>query len=145
MNEKILKIPYEAVRYDWNLLQKFLVIKGNPKYILVGDVILRYRDDISDLGNLVGVEGELNLEYSRINLLGKLEFVDGYFSLYGCKNIKTLGKLKNVKRTLQLTNSSIESLGELEFVGEDLLIRYTNIPPSELNNVNVVGEIIRYR
>jgi hypothetical protein len=184
MNEKILKIPYEAVRYDWNLLQKFLVIKGNPKYIIVGDFDLREREYISDLGNLVGVEGDLNLTHTSIESLGELEYVDGNLSLAGCKNIKTLGKLKKVEGVLNLSRSSIESLGdlqfvggtldlggckkiktlgklkkvegylslsfssieslgELEFVGSNLWIDDTNIPPSEINNVEVIGDIYR--
>jgi hypothetical protein len=116
MNEKILKIPYEAVRNDWNFLQKFLTLKGNPRYIIVGNVDLDYRKDISDFGNLVGVEGDLGLRYSSIQSLGELEFVDGVLSLWGCENIKTLGKLKKVDGNLNLGNSSIESLGELTFV-----------------------------
>jgi hypothetical protein len=144
MNEKILKIPYEAVRKDWDLLQKFLEMKGNPKYILVGDVDLEYRKDISDLGNLVGVEGDLNLRYSSIESLGDLEFVDGDLKLFVCKNIKTLGKLKRVTGSLSLGDSSfIKYLGELEFVGKNLYIKDTNILPSELNKVNVVGLIFR--
>jgi hypothetical protein len=182
MNEKILKIPYSAVNNDWDLLQKFLELKGNPRYIIVGDVNLRSRQDISDLGNLVGVEGELdlydssivslgelqfvggyltlrsckittlgnlkkvegglNLRYSSIKSLGELEFIDGYLDLSNCENIKTLGKLKRVDGYLNLRYSSIESLGDLEFVGEDFFIRETNIPPSEINNVEVVGDII---
>ncbi len=102
MNEKILKIPYIAVRNDWDLLQQFLKIKGNPKYIIVGDVDLVDREDIFDLGNLVGVEG--------------------YLWLY---------------------NSSIESLGELEYVGDNLWLENTKIPPSELDNIEVVGNIYR--
>jgi hypothetical protein len=145
MNEKILKIPYEAVRKDWDLLQKFLKMKGNPRYVIFGDVDLRDRQDISDLGNLIGVVGNLWLLWSSIESLGDLQFVDGDLSLWGCKKIKTLGKLKKVEGGLSLSYSSIQSLGELEFVGEDLVIISTNIPPSELNNVNVVGEIIRYR
>jgi hypothetical protein len=101
MNEKILKIPYEAVRNDWNLLQKFLKMKGNPRYIIVGDVDLHEREYISDLGNLVGVEGDLNL-----------------------------------------THTSIESLGDLEFVGKNLILNMI-IPPSEINNVEVIGKILR--
>jgi hypothetical protein len=143
MNEKILKIPYSAVREDWDLLQKFLVIKGNPKYILVGNINLHDREDIFDLGNLVGIDGNLFFRYSPIESLGELEFVNGYLILYGCKNIKTLGNLKKVVGGLNLTNSSIESLGELEFVGKDLWIDGTNIPPSEIKKVNVVGEIFR--
>jgi hypothetical protein len=77
MNEKILKIPYIAVREDWDLLQQFLKIKGNPKYIIVGDVNLGYRKDISDLGTLVGVEGNLGLYRSSIESLGDLEYVGG--------------------------------------------------------------------
>ena len=184
MNEKILKIPYEAVRYDWDLLQKFLELKGNPKYIIVGNVDLHSRQDISDLGNLVGVEGYFDLAMSSIESLGELEYIDGSLRLTGCKNIttlgklkkvvgglwltyssieslgdlefvigrldlsnceniKTLGKLKRVEGDLDLSYSPIESLGEVEFVGEILYIRDTNIPPSELNNVNVVGKILR--
>jgi hypothetical protein len=143
MNEKILKIPYIAVREDWNLLQQFLKIKGNPKYIIVGDVDLVDREDIFDLGNLVGVEGYLNLDESSIESLGDLEFVDGYLGLYDCKDIKTLGKLKKVGWFLNLIKSSIESLGELEFVGDNLDATNTKIPQSEINKVNVVGKIYR--
>jgi hypothetical protein len=203
MNKNILKIPYVAVREDWNLLQQFLKIKGNPRYIIVGDVDLHSRQDISDLGNLVGVEGNLYLYDSLIESLGELEYVVGelnlikcsniktlgklkkvegdlrlgkssiqvlgnlkkvdgnlwlnnssieslsnleevgrFFSLYNCKNIKTLGKLKRVGFSLDLGLSSIESLGELEYVGKNLVLN-VNIPPSELDNVEVVGTINR--
>ena len=141
MNEKILKIPYEAVRNDWDFLQKFLELKGNPRHIIVGDVDLEYRKDISDLGNLVGVDGELWLTTSSIESLGELKEVNGYMDLGYCENIKTLGKLKRVEGGLSLWSSSIESLGELEFVGGNLYIYNTNIPPSEINKVNVVGSL----
>jgi rRNA processing protein Gar1 len=143
MNEKILKIPYIAVREDWDLLQKFLELKGNPKYILVGDVNLFERQDIFDLGNLVGVEGELWLTASSIESLGELEYVDEDLLLSSCKKIKTLGKLKKVVGDLALNYSSVKSLCDLQFVGDDLYIRGTNIPQSELDNVEVVGEIRR--
>ena len=184
MNEKILKIPYSAVRNDWDFLQKFLELKGNPRYIIVGDVNLEDRKDISDLGNLVGVEGYLYLTDSSIESLGELEFVNGDLSLWGCKDIKTLGKLKKVEDLLNLRSSSIESLGELtfvdgvlnlfycqniktlgklikvenelnlsgssieslgdlEFVGGNLWIDGTNIPKSELYNVEIIGKIYR--
>jgi hypothetical protein len=102
MNEKILKIPYSAVNEDWDFLQKYLKAIGNPKYIIVGNVNLIDKKDIFDLGNLVGVVGDLNLD-----------------------------------------DSSIESLGDLEYVGGDLYIQNTNTPPSELDNVEVIGKIFR--
>jgi len=143
MNKEILRIHYGMVKNDWDLLQKYLEFKGNPKYILVGDVDLNHRNDIFDLGNLVGVEGDLDLTSSSIESLGELEFVNGDFILYKHKNIKTLGKLKKVEGDLDLGRSSIESLSDLEFVGRDLFIYNTNIPPSELNKVVVIGDIIR--
>jgi hypothetical protein len=54
--------------------------------------------------------------------LGELEYVGGGLNLMDCKKIKTLGKLK--------------------FVGGGLNIVYTNIPPSELDNVEVAGSMI---
>jgi hypothetical protein len=142
MNEKILRVPYSAVNNDWDFLQKYLKAIGNPKYILVGDVNLAGRKDISDLGNLVGVVGGLVLIWSSIESLGDLEFVGGELSLSHCENIKTLGKLKRIEGDLVLHSSSIESLGELEFVDGDLWIEGANIQPSEINNVEVIGDII---
>jgi hypothetical protein len=162
MNEKILKIPYSAVRENWDLLQQFLKMKGNPNYIIVGDVNLSKRQDIFDLGNLVGVEGffilygceniktlgklkkvdgNLSLGDSSIESLGELEFVGRGFDLHNCKNIKTLGKLKRVEGILVLSNSNIESLGDLQFIGINLYVNETNIPQSEINKVEVVGRI----
>ena len=163
MNEKILRIPYSAVNGDWNLLQHFLKMKGNPNYIIVGDVDLRGSQDIFNLENLVGVEGDLDLSDSTIESLGELEYVAGNLTLYDSFYIKTLGNLKKVDGYLNLFNSHIESLGELEyvggglnlmdckkiktlgklkFVGGGLNIVYTNIPPSELDNVEVAGSMI---
>jgi hypothetical protein len=142
MDEKILKIPYVAVREDWNLLQQFLKMKGNPRYIIVGDVNLALRQDIFDLRNLVGVDGDLSLYSTAIESLGELKEVNGIMDLSYCENIKTLGKLKRVEIGLSLWSSSIESLGELEFVGGNLYIYNTNIPPSEINNVEVGGRIV---
>jgi len=163
MSENILKIPYAAVRNDWDLLQQFLKMKGNPRYVIVGDVNLSQRKDISDLGNLVGVDGDLNLvwssikslgdlkyfrgnlnlRFSSIESLGELEFVDDSLSLWSCKNIKTLGNLNRVDGNLNLDYSSIESLGNLEFVGGNLRISGTNIPPDEINKLHVDGRIFR--
>jgi len=143
MNEEIWKIPFSLVKNDWNLLQRYLEFKGNPRYIIVEDVNLTFRKDISDLGNLVGVVGDLKLAWLSIESLGDLQFVNGDLVLWDCKNIKTLGKLKKVGGNLILSESSIESLGELEYIGGDLLIYETKIPQSEIDKVNVVGKIYR--
>jgi len=143
MNDEIWKIPYSLVNENWDLLQRYLEFKGNPKYILIGNIDLTFRKDIFDLGNLVGIEGNLWLDQSSIESLGDLEFVNGDLIFWNCKNIKTLGNLKKVGGYLSLNSSSVVSLGELEFVGVDLLLYNTNIPHLELNNVEVVGYIYR--
>jgi len=140
MNEEILRIHYAMVKNDWDLLQKYLEFKGNPKYILIGDIDLEDREDISELKNLKKVVGNINLSFTTIQSFGDLEFVDGSLDLYGCENIKTLGNLKKVEKSLRLNHSSIESLGNLEFVGGYLWIVGTNIPPSELKKVNIAGK-----
>jgi len=143
MNEEIWNIPYSLVKNDWDLLQRYLEFKGNPKYIIVGNVNLRGKKDISDLGNLVGIEGNLWLQYSSIESLGELKEVGGDLVLNGCKKITTLGKVKRVDGDLSLGWSSIEYLGDLQFVGIDLRIYDINLPQSEINNVEVIGKIRR--
>jgi hypothetical protein len=54
-----------------------------------------------------------------------------------------LGKLKRIEGDLVLHSSSIESLGDLEFVDGDLWIEGANIQPSEIDKVEVIGDIIR--
>ena len=59
--EQILKIPsLKFFNNDWSILQKFLESQGNPRYSIGGDLIL-WRTDIKSLGNLVRVEGDLDL------------------------------------------------------------------------------------
>jgi hypothetical protein len=80
--EKILKIPsLKFFNNDWNVLQKYLEFRGNPKYSIGGDLDLREMD-IESLGNLVRVDGDLNL-FGNKNLqsLGNLEYVGGHLHL----------------------------------------------------------------
>ena len=149
--EKLLKIPY-AVFNDWDLLQQFLKRKGNPRYELIGDVDLRWREDIIDLGNLIRVDGILDLYSSAIESLGKLQYVGSNLNLTDSSieslgsleyvgghlvlpytSIKELGNLKYVGHTLNLSSSLIQSLGNLEYVGEEIwLSRYHQIPLEQL-------------
>jgi hypothetical protein len=119
--EKLLKIP--GIRFfnnDWNLLQKFLESQGYPRYSIGGDLDLR-RTDIESLGNLVRVEGYLDLrKCQNFQSLGNLEYVDGHLNLYGCENLQSLGDLEYVGSVLNLAYTSIESLGNLVKVDGNL-------------------------
>jgi hypothetical protein len=125
--EKLLKIP--GIRFfnnDWNLLQKFLESQGNPKYSIGGDLDLR-RTDIKSLGNLVRVEGNLDL-YRCYNLksIENLEYVGGNLNLFGNKNLQSLGNLEYVGDDLNLFHClRLRSLGDLEYVGGDLELHDT--------------------
>ena len=137
--KEILTIPYSAFNNDWDLLQKFLQGRGNPRYELVGNVDLRWREDIFDLGNLVRVDGDLRLGRSSIKSLGILERVDGYLYLRETP-IESLGILRYIGSSLYLTNSQINSLGELEYIGNSLDLIKTSI--QSLGKLKYVGNAI---
>ena len=136
--EKLLKIPYNVFN-DWNSLQKFLDLRGNPRYELVGDVNLFGRQDIFDLGNLVRVYGHLDLRWSSIESLGVLEYVENYLNL-NYRPIESIGNLKYVGGNLYLMYSSIQSLENLEYVGSNVYLSEDHqIPPEQLTKFHIIS------
>jgi hypothetical protein len=117
--QKVLHIPsLKFFNDDWNLLQKFLKLKGNPPYSIGGDLDL-YSLPVKSLGNLQSVEGDLGLENTPIKSLGNLQSVGG--SLYLTNTpIESLGNLQSVEGDLGLEHTPIKSLGNLQSVGRDL-------------------------
>jgi hypothetical protein len=146
--EQILKIP--GIRFfnnDWDLLQKFLESQGNPRYSIGGDLDLS-ESDIKSLGNLVRVEGDLNLRGCKnLQSLGNLVRVEGNLDLQSCKNLVSLGDLEYVGDGLDLFDcKNLKSLGNLEYVGGFLSLGYTPLSKKytkeEIRNmVEVVGVI----
>ena len=120
--EKLLKIPYTVFNNDWDLLQQFLERRGNPRYELVGNIDLRFRDDIIDLGNLIRVDGFMNLEDSSIESLGSLEYVSGYLYLYSTP-IESLGNLLRIDNSLDIRGTTFETLGNLKYIGNSLYMQ----------------------
>ena len=80
--EKLLKIPgLKFFNNDWNVLQMFLESQGNPRYSIGGDLNLS-ESDIKTLGNLVKVEGNLDLYGNKsFQSLGNLNYVGGWLDL----------------------------------------------------------------
>jgi len=65
--EKILVIP--SLKYfnnDWEMLQRFLQLKGNPLYSIGGNLYLR-NTPIESLGNLTSVGGNRISRKSNIS------------------------------------------------------------------------------
>ena len=136
--ENLLKIPYTVFNNDWDQLQQFLERRGNPRYELVGDVKLLNRKDISDLGNLVRVDGNLSLYWSSIQSLGSLVRVYGYLDLRET-SIKSLGNLVRVDGYLDLRFTRIESLGNLEYVGGAVILsKKHQIPEEQLTKFQIL-------
>jgi len=136
--EQILKIPgIKFFNNDWDLLQKFLESQGNPRYSIGGDLDLR-RTDIETLGNLVRVEGNLDLfDCKNLKSLGNLEYVGGYLDLR-LSDIKSLGNLEYVGGNLDSWRTDIKTLGNLEYVGGWLdLFNCKNL--QSLGNLEYVG------
>jgi hypothetical protein len=141
---------------DWNLALNFMNRYSNKKFYHLGDLDLR-DSDIETLGNLVRVEGDLdlfdcknlkslgnleyvgglNLTFSDVKTLGNLVRVEGYLNLQSCENLASLGDLEYVGGWVDLRDTKIETLGNLNYVGGFLDLRYTKI--KTLGNLNHVG------
>ena len=79
--QKVLHVPsLKFFNDDWDLLQKFLKLKGNPLYSIGGDLYLE-GTRIESLGNLQSVGGSLYLGYTPIQSLGNLQSVGGNLRL----------------------------------------------------------------
>jgi len=141
--QKILELPSLEYFGDWETLENFVNRKGNPPFIIEGDLIFDSRWD-GDLGNLVGVTGNIDLYGTKIVTLGNLEYVKGKLDLTNAQNLNDLGRLsyvggdlrltyasikvlgpylEKVDRTLELFESEVESLGNLKYVDNDLDLR----------------------
>ena len=100
--QKILHIPsLKIFSGDWDLLQKFLKLKGNPPYSIGGDLEFRTNTKFKSLGNLISVGGGLDLKGTPIKSLGNLTTVGGGL-LLGDTPIKSLGNLESVGSDLDL-------------------------------------------
>ncbi len=126
VKDKLLKIPFSAFDNDWDLLQEYLKRKGNPPYILRGDIDLNDNEEITTLGSLISVEGNVNLWDSSIKSIGNLTSVTDSFNIGGTL-ITSLGNLKFVGSSLLAHGTPIQSLGNLTSVGGDLDLRRTQI------------------
>jgi hypothetical protein len=140
--EKVLRIPSLKIFDDnWDMLQKFLELKGNPPYTIGHDLYLR-ETPIKSLGNLISVGGNLNLWDTSIESLGNLTSVGGNLILRDTQ-IKSLGNLTSVGGSLDLSRTPIKSLGNLTSVGGDLDLINTSI--ESIGNLTHVGNSLYLR
>jgi hypothetical protein len=119
--EKLSELPPfdDFFDNDWNLALNFMNRYPNKKFYYPGDLNLE-ESDIKSLGNLVRVEGNLDLmSCKNLVSLGGLEYVGGYLDLRDTK-IEILGNLNYVGGWLDLRGTNIETLGNLVRVGGDM-------------------------
>jgi len=81
VKDRLLKIPFSTFGYDWHSLQEYLKGKGNPPYILKGSIDLMDYKEITTLGSLISVEGNIYLLDSSIKTLENLTSVEGSLNL----------------------------------------------------------------
>jgi hypothetical protein len=137
--QKVLRIPsLKIFSGDWDLLQKFLELKGNPPYSIGGDLDLRLTD-IESLGNLKSVGGYLDLRHTDIESLGNLKSVGGYLDLEGSP-IESLGNLQSVGGDFSLRHTEIESLGNLKSVDGNVFLRET--PLSKIYTEEQIRKVV---
>jgi len=134
--EKLSELPPfdDFFDSDWNLVLNFMNRYPSKKFYYPSDLDLG-ESDIESLGNLVRVEGDLNL-YNCLKLqsLGNLEYVGGDLDL-SISNIESLGNLKYVDGNLDLYRTDIKSLGNLKYV-------YGNLDLS-ISDIESLGSLVR--
>jgi hypothetical protein len=164
--EEIITLP-PIIHFDndWNLVLE--ASEGKPFKIL-GNVDLRFNQEITTLGNCYAVAGYLNiwncnnfkslgnltevggwldLKNTNIQSLGNLTEVGGWLDLENCTNLQSLGNLTEVGDWLDLYHcQNLESLGNLTEVSGSLGLRNTPIAKTMTENkirqqVNVGGNI----
>jgi hypothetical protein len=120
--QKVLHIPsLKVFGGNWDELQKFLKLKGNPPYSIGGNLYLE-DSSIEFLGNLISVEGDLYLYNTPIKSLGNLQSVGDDLDLQGT-SIKSLGNLISVGGDLDLHGTPLsmmytkEQIGQMVYVG----------------------------
>ena len=138
--EEIFSLPpLGAFDNNYQMLLEFMDTLGNPKFKIAGDVDLEY-SDIESLGNLVEVEGRLDLSYTKtITSLPDNLHVGGSLDIYNTK-IKSLPNNLNVGGFLDLRYTNIESLPDNLHVGGFLGLANTNIK-SLPDNLQVGGNL----
>lgn len=136
--DKLLCIEsYEAYRSE--ITCKDLGIKENDlfKYIEEIQHYLSLRDsDLTDLGSLKKIGGNLTVANSNIQSLGKLEYIGGNADFENSK-IRNTGALKKINCSCTFNNSEIEDLGDLEYIGGLLNLKDTQI--KQLKSLKYIG------
>ncbi len=98
------------------------------------------KSDLTCLGKLEKISGDLLLKYSNVVNLGNLNFVGGSVDLR-YTNITSLGKLKCVNGRLNLRDTNCIDLGALEFVGEDLFLPKKFKHTIDISKLKVKGKV----
>jgi len=91
---------------------------GNLR-VVYGNIDLRW-SKITSLGKLERIEGNLNAQHTGLEDLGELKYAKGSVDIAGCKMVD-LGNLEEVEGDLNIYfNGNIKDLGHLRYVGGDL-------------------------
>jgi len=129
-----------------------------------GSITIRSDYDISSLGNIEKIDGDLGFIESNISSLGKLQKVTGSLwiaqrspftnlldlglleSVGGDLNIKSsqikdLRLLETVGGTLNLRKTNIDSLGKLRYVGNHLYLPTAYKGKFDLSNIDIKGKV----
>lgn len=105
---------------------------------------------VQDMGNLKVVNGDLLIcgdakltpNHSGIDSLSPLEKVQGGVMIRG--DVRSLGTLKYVGQNLSLRSSKVIDLGELAFVGKNVLISKYHESQYDFSKIKIGGKIMRY-
>ena len=112
--------------------------------MIVDGSIIGINSKLRYLKNITEINGDLNLENSIIQNLGKLKIATYVLNLTNTINLKSLENIEEVGYELNLTNSDIEDLGKLKHVGLELpnrVVKYVRLNLSNCEYLTSLGNL----
>ena len=138
--EEIFSLPPLAVfDNNYQTVLEFMDTLGNPKFKIAGDVDLYMNKEIKSLGNLVEVEGYVDIEFTNIKELPENLKIKSYLLLMGNNEIKELPNGLSVS-TINAQGTNINKINNIT-VNQHAIFSYMFNLKSLPDNFNVPGSL----
>lgn len=123
-----------------NSRDEYIHIVWSDKITMITGSALLRGTNLTNLGNVKEIWGELDIETAKLTSLGKVENVWGDIQMTGNTNLKSFGELKRVGGSVFLDNSKIKSLGKIENIEKSLYLNDSEV--EDLGELTSIGKSI---
>ena len=137
--EEIFSLPpiKDFFNDDYALVLEFMDTLGNPKFKIAGDVDLYMHKEMKSLGNLVEVEGYVDIEFTNIKELPENLKINSFLHLMGNDDITELPNGLSVS-TISAQGTNINKINNIT-INRNAIFSYMFNLTSLPDNFNVPG------